>query len=249
MLSQWKVQGDYMIKNKKINTLVFMAFILGLIIALQIKSFNGNNGLVTLKSIMEIENQIELEKNEIGNLKKLILQRTIELNKYETELKDSGSILNSLKENRDLLRISAGVVPLFGQGIRIELRDGDRELKEGENPNSIIVHDQDVLNIVNDLKIAGAEAISINGQRLSNLSEIKCSGPTITINGRTYGQPFIIEAIGFIDDLIQTTTGVGSYSYLLTTVYGIDVRIYEEDYIEIPGFELKRDLQYLGEGD
>jgi len=238
-----------MIKNKKINTLVFMAFLLGIIIALQVKSFNGNNGLVTLKSIMEIENQIELEKNDIQNLNKLIYQRKQELMNYETELEDSGSILNSLSENRKSLKMAAGVIALNGKGIKIELRDGDRELKEGENPNNIIVHDQDVLHIVNDLKIAGAEAISINGQRLSSISEIKCSGPTITINGRTYGQPFIIEAIGPVEDLIQITTGIGSYSYLLTTIYGIDVRVYEEDDIKIPAFKLNGDLQYLGEGD
>ena len=55
---------------------------------------------------------------------------------------------------------------------------------------------KNMLRIVNELRAAGAEAISINDQRLIGTSEIRCSGPTITVNGKIFAPPFIIKAIG-----------------------------------------------------
>ena len=110
-------------------------------------------------------------------------------------------------------------------------------LKENQNPNELIVHDIDILRIVNDLKKAGAIAISINGERLLTLSKIKCSGSTIKVNDTTYGQPFIIKAIGDLNTLKASVISPQSYTNILQEVYGIYIKVEEENDIIINSFK------------
>lgn len=86
---------------------------------------------------------------------------------------------------------------------------------------------------INDLRKSGAEAISINGERVLPLSEIKCSGATITINSTMYGQPFIIKAIGNGDSLMASILSPQSYVNLLRESYGIFVEAKEDDKVVI----------------
>ena len=141
----------------------------------------------------------------------------------------------------------SGNTDIKGRGIVVEIRDSDREIKDGENPNNIIVHDQDVLHIINDLKLAGAEALSVNGQRLLFMSEIRCSGPTITINGKTFGQPFVIAATGPLDEMKQAITAPDSYAYLLKSVYGIGIDFFIEESLIIPKYSKNFTFKYLKE--
>ena len=60
----------------------------------------------------------------------------------------------------------------------------------------LLVHDSDFLGIVNELKNGGAEAISINGERIVSTSSITCEGNVISINGEKVSSPFVIKAIG-----------------------------------------------------
>ncbi len=67
----------------------------------------------------------------------------------------------------------------------------------GNNENTGIVHDQDIRNIVNELKIAGATGIEVGGQRLNVTSAIRCVGPTILVNNKPIPvNPITIKAIG-----------------------------------------------------
>ena len=77
------------------------------------------------------------------------------------------------------------------------LKDADYDPIE-QNPNDYIVHESHIFRVVNELRISGAQGIAINGQRITSNSYIKCTGPVITIDGRTFPAPFVIEAIGDI---------------------------------------------------
>ena len=64
------------------------------------------------------------------------------------------------------------------------------------DPSMVIVHFSDILGIVNELKNAGAEAISINDQRIVSTTSITCEGNVINVNGEKTSSPFVIKAIG-----------------------------------------------------
>ncbi len=80
-------------------------------------------------------------------------------------------------------------------------------------------------------------SIAINGERLLPLSKIKCSGATITVNDTTYGQPFIIEAIGDKETLAASVISPESYANLLKEGYGIYIKVEAKDYITINSYK------------
>lgn len=102
----------------------------------------------------------------------------------------------------------AGYKPLSGAGLRVTLSDGDTTAFDPKTAPFIkgIVHDFDILNLVNELRGAGATGIAVNGVRLTNQSAIRAIGPTITIERHELKAPFVVEAIGngaLIQKLLQ----------------------------------------------
>lgn len=108
------------------------------------------------------------------------------------------------------LRLLLGVVPAVGTGIKVTLMDAEYDPVE-QNPNDYIVHESHVFRVINELRISGAQGIAINGQRINGNSYIKCTGPVITIDGKTFPAPFVIEAIGdatVLDEALHLKGGV-----------------------------------------
>ncbi|MBD8025859.1 DUF881 domain-containing protein [Ureibacillus sp. Re31] len=138
---------------------------------------------------------------ELSDLQEQI--RNVEKNfaKNEGQYKD-------LIEDAEKLRLQLGLIPVEGEGIKVTLKDNVYD-PNSTNPNDYIVHESHVLSVINELKISGAEAISINGQRLKSNSYIKCNGPVITIDGHQFPAPFVIEAIGNSETLLSSLKIVG----------------------------------------
>ncbi|SNS24394.1 Uncharacterized conserved protein YlxW, UPF0749 family [Anaerovirgula multivorans] len=237
------------IYQKAIVTLMF--FILGFTIVLQFRNDLEGYSFVSVKTLNDTQGSISKEKEEISNIKQLIISKEEKLQEYQRALEEEGSIKEVLINEIDTMKLVSGFVDVEGPGIIIKLSDSERELYEGEDPNDLIVHDGDVLTILNDLKIAGAEVISINGQRLLNTSEIKCTGPTITINNYTYGQPFIFKAIGNPETLDAAIKAPGSYGWKLKEVYDLVVESYTSDRVRISKYQGDTALKHIKpmEGD
>lgn len=118
-----------------------------------------------------------------------------EIRDFEKSFASSEESVEALVKEAEKLRLLMGDIPSQGKGISVSLEDGAYNPSQ-ENPNDYIVHESHVFKVVNELKISGAEAISINGQRLRANSFIRCTGPVITIDGKTFPAPFTIEAVG-----------------------------------------------------
>ncbi|MGE7841953.1 DUF881 domain-containing protein [Lysinibacillus sp. NPDC093712] len=114
---------------------------------------------------------------------------------YEKEFASNEKDSKQLVQEAEDLRLLLGDLSSEGKGIRITLQDGDYDPKS-VNPNDYIVHESHVFKLLNELKISGAQAIAINGQRVLANSYIRCNGPVITIDGKQHPAPFVIEAIG-----------------------------------------------------
>lgn len=117
------------------------------------------------------------------------------IREYEQEIGTGTSTKEELVTQAETLRLLTGEVPVKGQGYRVELQDGEYDPNQ-VNPNDYIVHEGHVYMVINEMKIAGAEAISINGKRIHATSYIRCTGPVITVDGETFPAPFVVEAIG-----------------------------------------------------
>jgi len=124
-----------------------------------------------------------------------LVARQQQVREIEKSLSGSEEQYDNLIEEAEDLRLLLGVLPATGQGVTVQLEDAEYN-PESVNPNDYIVHESHVFQVLNELKISGAEAITINGQRLHANSYIKCNGPVITIDGQPYPAPFVIEAVG-----------------------------------------------------
>ena len=95
------------------------------------------------------------------------------------------------------LREVSGLRDARGPGVRVSLTDAPRSVDvPGLDPNVLVVHQQDIQAFVNALWAGGAEAVSLQGQRLISTTGIKCVGNTVVLDGVPYSPPYVIEAIG-----------------------------------------------------
>ncbi|HBN08549.1 MAG TPA: hypothetical protein DD435_07825 [Cyanobacteria bacterium UBA8530] len=122
---------------------------------------------------------------------------------------------------------------LKGPGIEIHIDDSSKPLKKGEDPNTAIVHNDDLLRLTNELRSGGSEAIAINDQRLIDSSEIACAGSTILVNRSRIIPPFVVRAIGDQDTLdaaLRMRGGIVDYLQF----YGIQVTISKKAEVVVP---------------
>ncbi|WP_341301851.1 DUF881 domain-containing protein [Lysinibacillus sp. FSL H8-0500] len=126
-----------------------------------------------------------------------------QIRKYEKSFVADEKAYQKLVEQAEDLRLLLGELKGEGKGVRITLQDGDYDPKSF-NPNEYIVHESHIFKLLNELKISGAQAIAINGQRVMATSYIRCNGPVITIDGTQHPAPFVIEAIGDAKTLLAS---------------------------------------------
>lgn len=152
-------------------------------------------------------------------------------NELEKERKVSiSSDDNSVEKQQELkeLNMYLGLTEVEGEGITITLRDNTSSLIASSDD---IVHDGDLRAVVNELKNANAEAISINGQRIVPTTPITCVGTVIQVNDEVVGSPFTIRAIGHKENLNNVTRPGGYLDLLISD--GINVEVKKSDNIKI----------------
>lgn len=170
------------------------------------------------------------------------LEKEVEkLRGQAAELAGTQSAYTALAKQLEDLRVGAGLTAIRGPGVRVVLDDSARPWKPGENPNAFIIHDEDILRVVNELRASGAEALAVNGQRLTGRSEIRCVGPVVMVNGVRTTTPVEILALGDPSTLEQGLRLRGGVIDLLT-LYSIQVTIERKADLLIPAY--KGSLQF-----
>lgn len=185
-----------------------------------------------------------------ANLKKSVLQwkeKCVEanekLNKTDNDLDSLRKKVADIQVNEELnKRIEKyedilGMTDVKGPGVTVTLADNNNNKNNQNsfasiNTSNYLVHDGNLISVVNELKAGGAEAISINDKRVTDKTAITCAGNVIQVNGEKVGSPFIIKAIGSKDLLYGELSKNGGTIYKLKK-YGVITEIKKEDYIEI----------------
>jgi uncharacterized protein YlxW (UPF0749 family) len=141
----------------------------------------------------------EMEKTNL-DLRAEILSLREKNTAYEAAISSNESASRILNEQLQAVKVSAGLVAVHGPGVTVTMDDSRQKPPSGMEFD-YIVHDSDIRTVVNELWIAGAEAISINGQRVVASTGIRCPGPVTQINGVPISPPYVIKAIGPADTL------------------------------------------------
>jgi len=204
---------------------MFIVFLLlGMLISLQFRGIinNQENNI----SVREMALRLEAEEAEGRKLLE-------ELNSLETEwsqlLNNIGSRqqdpeIMELIRQRDYEYFRAGLTNVKGDGIVITMQDA--QTAGDMNIEDYIIHDADITGILNELRSNGAEAISINGERILGTSKLVCAGPTIFLNKSRYPPPYVIKAIGDPDTLYDAIDQLPNVAVM--RLYGIRIDIRKE---------------------
>lgn len=173
------------------------------------------------------------------DLRDEILELREKLANVNIESELTANLLGELRKSN----MAAGLTAVTGPGIIVTLNDNPQALQPGDDPNAYLVHDSDILNIVNEIKASGAEAICVNDQRITAMSEVRCAGTTILVNWNKIGPPFVIKAIGNQQLLESGLTIKGGKLEELNT-FGLQTQLTRSDNIEIPAYTGAIKFQY-----
>lgn len=236
-------------KNAYIPIFSLICFVTFFLITLQFRTINQSQSEINR---LKNENELRDEINEWKDMYETIKYKNQELESKITEYKNSASERNAtvqlLNNEIDVLEMTAGLSEVTGTGIIVTL-DDTRALNQIAvdagyyDPNVYVIHDTDILVLVNELKAAGAEAVAINGQRVTSNTEIRCVGPVIQINGIRLTAPFKISAIGSPDILSSAIKLRGGIIDQINSA-NIDVTIEPQDSIIIPKYEKVIEYKY-----
>ena len=184
--------------NKKAIALVLgiMCFALTTGICIQIKTVKSTN---SASSQNYEENNLRAEvlkyKEKYDNLLKETEKVDAQLQEQIESATKNNSELEEAKNQINEGNKTIGLAEVTGPGVIITVADSEIDSNSVVDATDLIIHDTDILKIVNELKNAGAEAISINNQRVILTTPIICGGNIININGERIGSPFEIKAI------------------------------------------------------
>lgn len=215
-----------------------MCFLLTIGICVQIKTVNNSYTAVgKTKSENNLRDSVLKFKEKYDNTYEKLSKKELELENLRERATQNDENADQTKEKLKEYTSLLGYTELVGKGLIITLKDAENVYARLD-PNMAVVHDGDLLEMVNALKNAGAEAISINGQRIINTTSITCVGNVVKINGEKVGVPYVINAIGLPEKLYGSMVMPGSYKESLERD-GIEVKIekIEKESIVIPKYD------------
>jgi uncharacterized protein YlxW (UPF0749 family) len=198
--------------------------------------------------LTDLASVVRAERDEAGDLTAEAASLNAEVEALSTRLGDRS--VSRVQEEIATLVDPAGLTEKSGPAVQVTLDDASVEARtsyEGE-PNDLVVHQQDIQAVANALWKGGAEAMTIQGQRVITTTGIKCEGNAVMLQGVAYAQPYVISAIGnpaaleaavLQDDYLA---GYRAAAAVPDISVGWDMRA--EERIEAPAYEGVTTLQY-----
>lgn len=190
---------------------------------------------------------------QLGELVWAAGQRTTELSETLDELNaeiealtehQAGGTLERGQRQLEQLQEQAGLTAVEGPALEVTLDDaprpsGPQALAPGYVPEDYIVHQQDLEGVINALWAGGAEAMMVMDQRIITTSSVKCVGSVLWLQGKRYGPPYTVTAIGDTGAMLaalDSSDAVNNYRRHAEQIgLGFDMSIHPE--ITIPAYE------------
>jgi len=199
----------------------------------------------------DLASMVQYDANNVEALK----QRAADLREQVSRLSSSVDNRQVRKYNRQAtsMKAPAGLSPVSGTGVTVTLSDAPQSTGQEtpdtvDNPNLLLVHQQDIQAVVNAMWKGGATAVVLQGQRVVTTTGIKCEGNSVVIQGVPYPEPYVIEGVGDVGDL---TSAIADDSYLqlyreqsedpaIRVGWDLDIK----DEITAPAYDGLLDLSY-----
>ena len=226
-------------------TIAIACFALAIVMSMQFK-------VVKETDITSIETMREEElRTELANWKKMYKEAQEQYDEKSAKLAEYKEKEQSTEESSKLVekeleqtKMYLGKTDVEGQGITIKIQENTNQNNNSEEESVTPISAEDLLVIVDYLKLAGAEAISINDQRIIPTTSINCAGNITRVNGEIVGTPFVIKAIGGSFDTLERP---GGYIDWLREDYGIDIKVKKQSNLTIEKYNGVINYKYAKE--
>lgn len=225
----------------------FMCFVIAASICVQYRSVLSYTtvGEASVQSMAENKLRDQILKEQ-ENYNKLYVQAELAQERLENLRKDAASNSEeaaALESELTELNRLLGFTDVTGKGLTITLKDSE---SKGTYTADSIIHDMDLVEIVNELFNAGADAVSVNGQRIVSPTAITCNGNIVRINNDKITVPFVVKAIGSPDGLYSTMVRPGGYIEILKDAgIKVDIQKTEKNEIVVPKYTGTYQYKYL----
>lgn len=238
--------------KEKLNYIVvgLVCLFVGFAIALQINRIQDLdlNGLVSLNKVKVYEEELQKIRAEKEIALQKLSEKELEIEEFKKENYEKEYTLKSVMGKIEKYKMSAAVYDVEGTGIVITIEDPRLDMEilaesDLENFSVIMSNYHLLISLVNDLKRAGAETISINGQRIIATTEFNYVGNAVYINGIPTAPPYTVKAIG---DPSAIKTMISIRYGIIDTLknLGLRVNIEEKKQLEIRRYSSNIKFKY-----
>lgn len=216
-------------------SIMLVAIVMGIMVAVQFRAVNQIYTGPASDRSKEIAADLKRINMERDNLAK-------EINDLEEKLqqlkKGQNEAVEALTSELEKARLSAGLLTVQGPGVEVVL--DNPEVKGSPVPSDLgAIQDYDLLSLVNELWGAGAEAVSINGQRITANSEIRLAASFVNINTTRVVPPYQVLAIGPADELAENLLLPSGLVEYFQDMMGFLVTVEKHEMLTIPAYDKK----------
>jgi uncharacterized protein YlxW (UPF0749 family) len=226
------------VKASRSTALMLGLLGLGLLLTIAVLQVQQDAGVVSIERaslVEQIRNASERTsalEEQVGSLERDILA-------IESEALRNLDVADELRRSLDATQTAAGTTRVTGPGVVVELNNADAGAVVSSDcpPNQQSVLDLDLQVVINGLWAAGAEAVSINGERITPMTAIRKVDDVILVNIRPIGPPYQVSAIGDPDSLgddFLIGSG-GNWLRYIATECGIEFDIVTHESLTLPG--------------
>lgn len=214
-------------------TLTGALFVLGFLIAAQLAAEGPRVRYTSQERAPLIETALELQDQQDALLAR-VLELRAQIVELEGEEPGSEALVREINAALEEARIAGGLVQVTGPGIVFRLEDA-------ENPGTerdALVTARDIRTLVQELWLAGAEAVSVNGERVTTGTAVLDIGNAILANSAYLAPPYQVSTIG-ADDLYERLTGSASFVEFVRSriePYGLRLSFSELDSVIVPAY-------------
>ncbi|HET7349716.1 MAG TPA: DUF881 domain-containing protein [Marmoricola sp.] len=222
--------------------------------ALFITSAITSGGLdLRASSVTDLDTVVRQERARTDALQERVAALNDEVSRLGESVDDAG--VTELQAQVEALRGPAGFEAVHGPAVTVVLEDAPEQdiaaaVESGQiTRDDLVVHQQDIQAVVNALWLGGAEAMTLQDQRVISTTGIKCVGNTVVLHGVPYAPPYEITAIGDVSALLQALEEseyiAGYRTYVEAYDLGYEVTV--QDDVEMPAYQGSNELRYADE--
>jgi uncharacterized protein YlxW (UPF0749 family) len=226
-------------------TLGLALLVLGFLIAAQLQSETPRATYTSQERQPLVRTALALQAQQDA-LKGQILELRAQIQALEQRGQGNQAVVSGLNSQLRTARIAGGFIGLRGTGLVIQLEDSANAIPPGANDTDYRVSGRDIRTVVQELWLAGAEAVAVNGERVTVSTAIIDIGGSVLVNSAYLAPPYQVSAIGSASLYADLTAAPDFAAFVRarSEAFGIKIAFAQPAEVTVPAFAGSLNLRY-----